>query len=100
MRFTVIVSDNFHDMDAGESYKLGPFETLESAVDASKGVVDDYLTHAYRPAMTATALYESYVTYGENPYIVSSGVEGVPFSAWDYAKERCEVLCATEPRAK
>jgi hypothetical protein len=100
MRFTVIVSDNFHDMDEGESYELGSFDTLEGAIVASKKIVDEYLTSAYRPAMTATALYESYVTCGENPYIVSSGVEGVSFSAWDYAKERCEVLCAAEPRAK
>ena len=100
MGFTVLVSDNFHDMDEGESYKLGPFETLEGAIVASKEIVDEYLASAYRPEITPTQLYESYMTLGETPYILSSSVEGISFSAFDYAKQRCEVLCATESRAK
>ena len=92
MPFTVMVSDNFHDMDAGESYKLGPFETVEDAIAASKEVVDGCLASAYRPGITPARLFESYVTLGETPYILSSGAEGISFSALDYAKQRCEVL--------
>ena len=36
MPFTVMVADNFHYVDEEETYKLGSFETLESAIDSSK----------------------------------------------------------------
>ena len=100
MPFTVIVSDNFHDMDAGESYKLGPFEKAEDAIAASKEIVDDFLASAYRPGITPAHLCESYAALGETPYIVSSEGVGTSFSALDYAKHRCEILCAAGPGAE
>ena len=96
MPFTVIVADNFHYMDKSENYVLGTFDTLESAIDASQRIVDDYPRSALRPGMSAQDLFSSYVTFGEDPYIVSSEVKGVAFSAWDYAKERCEALCVPD----
>jgi hypothetical protein len=93
MPFTVIVADNFHYMDESENYRLGDFDTLEEAMDASRRIVDEYLTSAYTPGMTAVALYDSYVNFGEDPYILSADIEGVIFSAWTYAKERCESIC-------
>jgi hypothetical protein len=95
--FTVIVADNFHYMDESESYRLGEFATLDEALDASRRIVDEYLASAYAPGMTAAALYHGYVSFGEDPYILSPGVEGVLFSAWAYARERCEVLCGPAP---
>ena len=97
MPFTVIVADNFHYMDESESYRLGDFGTLEEARDASRRIVDEYLASAYAPGMTAAALYHSYVNFGEDPYILSPGVGGVIFSAWAYARERCEAICGTNP---
>jgi hypothetical protein len=93
MPFTVIVADNFHYMDESENYRLGDFGTLEEAVDTSRRIVDEYLASAYTPGMTAAALYDSYVNFGEDPYILSNDVKGIIFSAWTYARERCESIC-------
>jgi hypothetical protein len=45
--------------------------------------------------MTAEALYDRYMSFGDDPSIVV--VEGADasakFSAWRYAKERCEAIC-------
>jgi hypothetical protein len=47
-----------------------------------------------KPNATAAALYELYVMFGEDPYIVAVDPtdERVTFSGWDYAKAQCEVL--------
>ena len=97
MSITVMVADNNHYMDEGSKYELGSFSSIEDAVIASKSIVDDYLKSAYRAGMTAQELFESYTRFGEDPYIVATEVGGVPFSAWDYARERCAALC--EPAA-
>jgi len=42
-------------------------------------------------------LYDHYVMFGDDPFIVVSGGGKEPgdgFSAWDYAQERCQSLCA------
>ena len=97
MPYTVIVADNFHYMDESENYRLGEFGTLDEALDASRRIVDEYLASAYVPGMTAAELHHSYVNFGEDPYILSPGVEGVLFSAWTYARERCDSLCGPAP---
>ncbi len=33
-----------------------------------------------------------YTSFGEDPFIIGPG--DYRFSAWDYAKERCSILCA------
>ncbi|MGA8368188.1 MAG: hypothetical protein WB716_12805, partial [Candidatus Acidiferrales bacterium] len=68
------------------------FETLEAAIEACKKIVDNCLAHAYTPGASAEKLYEHYVAFGEDPWIV--GTQGVPFSAWTYAKQRCVEICA------
>ena len=93
MPYTVFVDDNYHYMDECERYELGTFETLAAAIEVSKSIVDDYLATAHKAGMSARELFESYTMFGEDPYIVSSAVAGVPFSAWDYARERCDELC-------
>jgi hypothetical protein len=103
MSYRLRVDDNFHYMDASERRDGGCFATLEAAVEAAKAVVDSYLHEAYKPGMTARELFESYTSFGEDPFIVSEEVSGVPFSAWDYARQRCEELCpgsgqGSEPR--
>jgi hypothetical protein len=94
MSFTVFVADNFHYMDESKTYKLGEFESLEPALEASKRIVDEYLSSAYQADMTAAQLYQSYVNFGEDPYIIPSEAEGGRFSAWTYARERCDAICA------
>ena len=95
-KYKVFVDDNSHYMDDSERYELGEFSLLEEAIEASKKLVDEYLTSAYQPGMNAKDLFESYTSFGEDPFIVSSSTDGLKadFSAWDYAKKRCEAICS------
>lgn len=91
MTYTVRVDDNYHYMDADERYTHGQYETLEDALKAAKEIVDDCLSSAYKSGMSADTLYQNYTSFGADPFIV--GPEDSKFSAWEYAKARCEVLC-------
>jgi len=99
MSFKVVVADNFHYQDESKHYELGTFPSLEVAVQASKRIVDEYLASAYEPSMSEAELYHSYVSFGEDPFIVSADAKGVLFSAWTYAKERCAAMCAAGDEA-
>jgi hypothetical protein len=92
MKYTVFVDDNYHYMDEAARYIHGEFETLEAAVDAAKKIVDDNLLQYCEPGMSAELLYGQYTMFGNDPWI--SGAEDKPFSAWEYAKARCEIMCA------
>lgn len=92
--FTVVVADNFHYMDQSEHYVHGKFETLEEAIEASKRIVDSFLLHALKPGVTAEKLYDQYVNFGDDPFILGRPGTDVPFSAWQYAKARCAALCS------
>jgi hypothetical protein len=91
MPFKVFIDDNFHYMDEDARITRGEFETLEAAIEVCKKIVNDCLEYAYTPGTSAEKLYEYYTTFGEDPWI--SGADGVPFSAWDYAKQRCVEIC-------
>ncbi|HEX8266318.1 MAG TPA: hypothetical protein VF596_13010 [Pyrinomonadaceae bacterium] len=90
--YQVFVDDNYHYQDEDERYKLGDFETFEEAESACKEIVDEFLQRGYKPGMTAVELYKAYVIFGEDPFIRG---ENIPyrFSAWSYAKARCEEIC-------
>ena len=96
MPYKVLVDDNFHFMDESERYELGEFESLDAAIEASKRIVDEFLLSGYQPGMTAQELYQAYTGFGEDPFIVSPSTEQteIPFSAWDYARQRCAEMCA------
>lgn len=94
--YWVLVDDNYHYMDADERWTLGHFETLADAIAACKQLVDECLGEYYQPGITAEALYSLYTSFGEDPYIVGSN-QRVPFSAWDYAKQRCIEMAGTTP---
>ena len=96
MPFKLIVADNFHYMDESENYEYGTFDSLELAVAAAKRIVDHYLATAHTPGMSAAELYHSYTSFGEDPYIVG---ERVRFSAWDYAREQCDLMCPPDKKA-
>ena len=83
--FKVYVDDNFHPMDENERYQKGEYETKEEAISVCQKIVNDYLLNAYTPDMTAEKLYESYVCFGEDPFIIRGSSF---FSAWRYAKKR------------
>jgi hypothetical protein len=57
MSYRVLVDDNFHYMDEAERYELGVYASLDAAVAAAQAVVDSYLESAYKPGMSAQALF-------------------------------------------
>ena len=94
MPYEIRVDDNFNYMDS-DSRTTGPtFETAEEALAYCKSVVDQYLAAQYQPGMTAEALYASYTSFGDDPFIRSINAEAVKFSAWDYARQRSTEICA------
>jgi hypothetical protein len=93
-RYLVKVDDNFHYLDESERYTLGSFGSAEEALAAAKGLVDEFLAREYKTGMTADELYSQYTSFGEDPFITSD-IGKVDFSAWTYAKERCQSLCRT-----
>jgi hypothetical protein len=90
--YTVMVYDNYHYMDLSEAYRLGEFDTCEAAVAVCKRIVDDYLLTAHEPGMAAEELLVSYTMFGEDPDVLSADKQ-CRFSAWGYAKQRCQELC-------
>ena len=86
--YTVFVDDNWHFMDEEERYKFGVFATAEEAIAACRRIVDEDLVRAFKPGMTADALFDWYVMAGNDPFVVP----GVGFSAWDFAEWRCSEL--------
>jgi hypothetical protein len=94
-RYKVMVDDNFHYMEEDERYELATFSTIEEAIAACKRIVDDELSAlAKGKNYTPDQLYEHYVSFGSDPFIVAldSKDDRPCFSAWAYAKERTQVL--------
>ena len=91
-KYTVYVDDNYHCMDESERYKLGDFATLDEAIEACKRSVDQFLVDETSLDGTAAERYAQYTGFGPDPFIVTDDpdVGPPPFSAWSYAKERCE----------
>jgi len=100
MPYKVLIDDNFHFKDESERYELGQFPTLTEALAASCRIVDEFLLSAFKPGMTAQQLYFSYTSFGEDPFIIPDASEetAVQFSAWDYAKSRCQAMCSQGDR--
>jgi hypothetical protein len=78
-------------MDEEARYKLGDFATLEEAVVVCKRRVDQFLNKVPID-ITAAERYEQYTGFGPDPFIVTDDPDAgsPPFSAWSYAKERCQ----------
>ena len=80
-------------MDESEGYTLGPFATYEAAEAKCRAIVDDFLTANAKPGKSADALFGLYTSLGEDPSVVGNAPAGAPFSAWDYARQRCRRIC-------
>lgn len=93
--YVVIVRDNFHYMDASEQYQQGEYDTRVEALCACVRIVEDFLYHHHERGMSAEKLFDLYVGFGEDPFIVGPGKEA--FSAWLYAKQRCSEICEEAP---
>jgi hypothetical protein len=92
----VLVADNFHYLDVDECHEKGLFDTAEAAISVCRKLVDLSLAEGYKPGMTADVLYDYYTSFGDDPFIrvVGESDERVDFSAWAYAGERCNAICA------
>ncbi len=91
MTYRVMVDDNYHYMDESERTTRGEFQTLEAAIAVCKKIVNESLESFYKPGMKSAELMSAYTQFGEDPWVM--GGDGVPFSAWDYARERCTEIC-------
>lgn len=97
-QYKVLVDDNFHHMDEDARTEAGTYATAEEALAAVRARVDANLKHLYQPGMTAETLYSAYTDFGEDPFIVVTDAPPCKFSAWTYARERCqEMLPAPAP---
>jgi nicotinic acid mononucleotide adenylyltransferase len=94
-RYRVLVDDNFHYQDSEERWEEGTYATVEEAIAACRSIVDRSLEEERRPGISAEALYDRYMSFGDDPSIVVlDGTDAsATFSAWRYAKERCRVIC-------
>ena len=90
--FKVFVDDNFHYHDESERYEHGAFETYEEAVTVCKAIVDGNLKNMCGDGESAAGLYDQYTSFGDDPFIKPVPT-GRKFSAWEYAKHRCEEIC-------
>ncbi len=90
--YTVYVDDNFHYMDEDERYKLGDFATLDEAIAACKGLVDEFLNDETSLDRPARERYRQYTSFGPDPFIKTDDPAGKQplFSAWNYAEKRCQ----------
>jgi hypothetical protein len=95
VQYKVMVDDNFHYDEPDERRTDGVFATLDEALAVCRRLVDQSLDSLKTPGMTAEKLYDSYMSFGDDPFVVVVGGtdEHAKFSAWSYAKERCSVLC-------
>jgi hypothetical protein len=95
IRYKVVVDDNFKYMDEGARWEKGTYPTLEEALTVCRRLVENWLQEGYSPGISAQALYDGYVMYGDDPFIVvvDGTDESAKFSAWDYAKERSRQIC-------
>lgn len=82
-------------MRAEERYRHGEYSSHEEALTASKAIVDSFLVVQYNTDMSADNLYQAYVCYGDDPFIVPDDPANPEFSAWVYAKQRCSEICVT-----
>ncbi|MCZ7668549.1 MAG: hypothetical protein M5U34_15850 [Chloroflexi bacterium] len=90
--FKVFVDDNFHYQDKSDRYELGEFDSFEAAVAACQMIIDQYLMAAFKEGMDPAELYEKYISFGEEPFVIPMP-EGASFSAWVYAEQRCSQIC-------
>lgn len=80
--YKVRIYDNFHYMDASESYVSGEFATYEEALEHAQRIVRESCEE-FKFDMAG------YVMFGDDPAI--EGPEGCPlFSARTYARQLCE----------
>ncbi|MCK1367236.1 hypothetical protein [Bradyrhizobium sp. 62] len=95
MSYRVLIDDNYHFTDESERVTHGVFPTAQEAVSACQKIVDEWLASAFKPGMASEALWELYVAFGDDSFILPVEPKDAPaadFDAWDYARQRCEAM--------
>jgi hypothetical protein len=82
--YRVRVYDNYHYMDEGEAYDLGPFETAEEALEVARQIVRESVRSVAEGCTTVGEVMSQYKSFGDDPVVIGS--PSVTFSAWDYAR--------------
>jgi hypothetical protein len=97
-RYKIMIDDNFHYMDEDHRYEWKRFPTVDEAVAECKRIVDSDLAGYMKPGITAAELYDYYTSFGDDPFIMAVDPNAQPthFSAWDYAKERSNILTSPD----
>jgi hypothetical protein len=86
---------------SGSRDHFGTFSTAEEAVATCRKIVGDWLVSHNKPGMTAKDLHDLYVMFGEDLFVLptdrATAVDQAnwDFGAWDYAKERANLLCTS-----
>jgi hypothetical protein len=91
MKYIVFVDDNFHIGEEEERYMLNEYDNCQAAVEACMKIVDDFMRQGYREGIGFKEMWEGYMMFGEDPFIVTYDPK-CKFSAWTYAKQRCREL--------
>lgn len=95
MKYRVLVNENSRYMDESARSDQGIYPSADHAIAACKAMVDDELNTMHRPGMTGKELYQLYIGFGPDPFVVPLNPNDpeIEFSAWSYAKQRCKELC-------
>ena len=94
--FEVFVDDNFHYMDEDYRYKTGEFLNFDEALTEAKRIVDEELACRVKPGMTAEEIYDRYIAFGTDPFIMPANKKD-SFSAWNYAQTQSYKVCSFLP---
>src|SRR3989338_6236536 len=87
--YTLFVEENAHHGE-NSAYQVGSFSSYQEALNRAKQIVDDFLNTETPSNLKAEELFKKYTLFGEDPFIIPNDEN---FSAWDYARQRCQVLC-------
>lgn len=85
-KFKVFIYDNFQYMKEDERYFFAEYDNLDDATEACKRLVDRSIEDLMNDC-SLFELLERYQNFGDDPFI-----DGGNFSAWDYAKNKIEIL--------
>jgi hypothetical protein len=93
-RYTVMAEPNDPTYDDNPDYDVGVYANADEAVFACKAVIDDFLDEYVGKCTTPEELYDMYVKFGADPYIVSvdPNDEQVNFDVEKYLKEQIQIL--------
>ena len=96
-RYKVLVYDNTCYGDESERIDYGVFATADEAIAQSKKIIDHDLKAMWKQGTSAADLYQLYICWGPDPVVVPLDPSDpeVAFSAWPYAKERCQEIVTT-----